>query len=382
MFRRRNMADYIWQNPLWPQFSYNKDKLIFSLSALDDIRNRLGGAAAQLDHEARMNFTMRMIANETVKNSEIEGESLDMASVWSSVSRRLGQPASPRKAKAHEENNVEIIFDALHNKDAMTTERILSWHRILFSSLPRRARPDQIGAWRTGPVYIMGGRTIGKETTVYEGVPASRIPSEMDRLISWIAGQETDMDGIIRSALTHLWFVCIHPFGDGNGRLARTLSEYILALDRDDGGHYYSVSAQIIRERSAYYEALSTVSSQSGSMDVTSWLVWYIAMLSRAMSSSLDSISMTMKISRMVRKLDPSIYNSRQITMLVTMVEGSFFGKLTSGKWAKMMKCSQDTALRDIVFMLEKGLLVRLPAGGRSTAYELSLDIEEVLARL
>ncbi|AEC02440.1 Fic family protein [Parasphaerochaeta coccoides] len=376
------MIGYIWEHLRWPHFTYDREAIMQILVNTKYVQGALDNAANLLSHDARVNFTSRMITAETMQSSEIEGENLDVASVWSSVSHRLGIPVSPLKKKENEEHIVDIVFDALHDKQPMTTDRIFSWHRNLFTGVPRKTQPSLVGTWRMSDVYIMSGRAIGKERIGYEGVPHERIETEMAALIDWLNSEQPTGERIIQSALAHLWFVCIHPFGDGNGRIARALSDYILALDHEDTGHYYSISAQINRERSAYYEELSRLSGQSSSIDVTSWLLWYAGMVERAMKIATDSITTTIRIRQLVQAFDSQGLNSRQISLLIKRAEGSFYGKLTTSKWAKIAKCSVDTAGRDINFLMGKGLLVRSASGGRSTSYELPENFEIMVAAM
>lgn len=373
---------YIWNHRQWPHFIYDRAAIIPALLKLRYAQGTLDSAINLLDDNARMQVVSRMLAFETLKNSEIEGEYLDVASVWSSVTRRLGSPDISPKKDDREEHAVAILFDAMQDKQPMTKERILDWHESLFVGVSPKARPPQVGQYRVGPVYLLSGRTVGRERIVYEGVPHQRVEEEMSMLIDWIQGENGDGERVVQSALAHLWFVCIHPFSDGNGRLSRTLSEYILALDHEISKQHYSVSSQIMTERATYYEKLSSVSTQNTSMDVTEWVLWYVEMVGRAMEAWADSITMTIKVSRTVSRLNPIQFNHRQITMLVKLVEGSLYGKLTTSKWTKIAKCSVDSAGRDINVLIEKGLLVRSSSGGRSTSYDLALDFELVVQAL
>ncbi|MDY0288898.1 MAG: DUF4172 domain-containing protein [Sphaerochaeta sp.] len=373
---------YIWNHQGWPHFVHTREAIIPALLKLHYAQGSLDSAIGLLDDDARMQVVSQVLALETLKNSEIEGEHLDVALVRASVTRRLGSPDVPKKMGDREDHAVAILFDAVQDKRPMEMERILSWHESLFVGVSPNARPPQVGHYRVGPVYLLSGRTVGRERIVYEGVPHQRVEEEMSKLFDWIQVGNNENERVVQSALAHLWFVCIHPFSDGNGRLSRTLSEYILAFDHDISNHCYSVSSQIMTERATYYEKLATVSTQNISMDVTEWVIWYVEMVGRAMEEWADSITMTSTISRTVHLLNPAQFNARQIAMLVKLVEGSLYGKLTTSKWAKMTKCSVDSAGRDINALVERGLLVRSSSGGRSTSYDLALDFDEVLQAL
>ena len=209
---------YVWNNQKWPHFDYDREAVIPALLKLRYAQGSLDNAVSLLDHDARMQVVSRMLAFETLKNSEIEGEHLDVASVWSSVTRRLGLPdRSPKKGK-REDHAVAILFDAMQDKRPMTNERILSWHENLFVGVSQKARPPQVGQWRACPVYLLSGRAVGRERIVYEGVPHQRVAEEMSKLIDWVQTGNGEDERVIQSALAHLWFVCIHPFSDGNGR--------------------------------------------------------------------------------------------------------------------------------------------------------------------
>ncbi|NQT59863.1 MAG: Fic family protein [Bacteroidetes bacterium] len=373
------MERYIWEHQNWPNFTFDTSATERLLHRIHYLHGTLDAAAMTVDTAAREKIQIEMLADETLKSNEIEGVLLEAASVWSSVSLRLGIDNSvPKKLDKGSENAAALVMDAVQNHNTpLTCERLFGWHRLLFSDTAPKLQPPVVGGWRTKPVSIISGRYEGRQIEIFEGVPAEQVKREMARLLVSIQSKP-QYHYLIESAVTHLWFVCIHPFGDGNGRIARALSDYLLARGDERKDHLYSISGQIHRDRNQYYEALTSVSA-SPSVDITSWVVWYLEMLQRSLEYSVEEIRKVLDLSRLVRSLDPNHYNARQISMLCKLVEGSFFGKLTTAKWAKMTKSTSYTAGRDINELVEIGLLIKSEAGGRSTSYELTTDLWNLL---
>jgi len=373
------MERYIWEHQNWPNFTFNTTAVEKLLHRIHYLQGTLDATATLIDDAARERIQIEMLTDETLKSNEIEGVLLEAASVWSFVSRRLGiDTGVPKNPDKRSENAAALVMDAVQNHHIpLTNERLLGWHRLLFADAAPRLQPPIVGGWRTGSVSIVSGRYEGRQIEIFEGVPAEQVEREIARLLESIQSKPR-YHYLIESALSHLWFVCIHPFGDGNGRIARALSDYLLAAGEERKDHLYSISGQINRERNQYYEALALVSASS-SVDITSWVVWYLEMLQRSLEYSVGEIRKVLNLSRLVRSLDPNRYNARQISMLCKLVEGSFFGKLTTAKWAKMTKSTSYTAGRDINELVEIGLLIKSEAGGRSTSYELTTDLWNLL---
>jgi Fic family protein len=308
---------------------------------------------------------------EVVKSSEIEGEKLDAAQVRSSIAKRLGiDIAGAIPADRDVEGVVEMMLDATQNFSApVTAERLFGWHGALFPTGRSGIRKITAGAWRddsSGPMQVLSG-PMGRETIHYEAPDASRLDDEMARFLEW-ANAADSTDPVLRAALAHLWFVTIHPFDDGNGRIARALADLMLARSENSGQRFYSMSSQIRQERSAYYNILEK--TQKGSLDITAWMEWFLACLGRAFEGTESTLGATLHKSRFWKHHAAIDLNARQRAVLNMLLDG-FEGKLTTMKWAKLMKTSHDTALRDIQDLVERGVLEKDTAGGRSTSYSL-----------
>jgi len=264
-----------------------------------------------------------------------------------------------------------MMLDATGNyATPLTTERLFDWHAAMFPTGRSGMRKITVGAWRDdhdGPMQVVSG-PVGKETIHYEAPPAVHIPEEMEQFLDWVA-QPGKMDPLLRAGLAHLWFVTIHPFDDGNGRIARAIADMVLAQEEGTGQRFYSMSAQIRRERKEYYALLER--TQKGDLDVTSWQDWFLNCLNRALGGAEDTLSAVLEKARFWQRFAAESLNERQIKVLNRLLDG-FEGKLTSSKWARIAKCSQDTAYRDILDLVERGALQKDPGGGRSTSYSLT----------
>jgi Fic family protein len=308
---------------------------------------------------------------DVLKSSEIEGEKLNAEQVRSSIARRLGMDiAGAVPAERDVEGVVEMMLDATQNFDKpLTKERLCGWHAALFPAGRSGLRKITVGAWRTdaeGPMQVVSG-PVGKERVHYEAPSAALLDREMTRFIEW-ANETGSTDPVLRSALAHLWFVTIHPFDDGNGRMARAVADWLLARSENSAQRFYSMSAQIRQERKAYYDILER--TQKGTLDITPWMEWFLGCLDRAFDATETTLASVLRKARFWERLAGTPINERQRLVLNRML-GEFEGKLTSTKWAKIGKCSHDTALRDIQYLIEKDVLVKNPAGGRSTSYSL-----------
>jgi Fic family protein len=364
------MSRYIHLLKEWPAFKWEDDKIILPLSTVRHKQGRLLGKLEGLGFRLREEATLETLTEDVIKSSEIEGEKLPADQVRSSIARRLGiEIAGEVAVSRNVEGIVEMMLDATQQYDLpLTDERLFGWHATLFSTGRSGMHKIQVGGWRDdakGPMQVVSG-PMGREIVHYEAPDAGRVNAEMDKFIGWF--NKTTMDPILKAAIAHLWFVTIHPFDDGNGRIARAIADMQLA--RADASHqrFYSMSAQIQRERNVYYDILEK--TQKGNLDITKWLLWFIECLDGAISLSEENLSTVTQKAKFWDSHQSVALNERQRKMLNKLVDG-FDGKLTSSKWAKIAKCSPDTALRDIQDLIEKGILEKEEGGGRSTSYRI-----------
>ena len=312
---------------------------------------------------------LQTLTQDVLKSSEIEGEQLDKEQVRSSIARRLGMDvAGLVPADRDVEGVVEMMLDATQNFDTtLTDERLFGWHAALFPTGRSGINRITVGAWRkdaSGPMQVVSG-PIGRERVHFEAPAAKRLNVEMGKFLDWFEA-DTKIDLVLKSGIAHLWFVTIHPMDDGNGRMARAIADLVLARSEQSSQRFYSMSAQIRQERNDYYDMLERV--QKRSLDITDWLKWYLVCLDRAIIGAEDILANVLEKARFWDHYKNATFNDRQRDMLTRLLEG-FEGKLTSSKWAKIEKCSQDTALRDITDLLESNILTKEEAGGRSTSY-------------
>ncbi|GAA4336265.1 Fic family protein [Variovorax defluvii] len=317
--------------------------------------------------------TLRVLTDEVLKTSEIEGERLDPETVRSSIARRLGLDIGAlAPADRHVDGVVDMVLDATStHAQPLTRERLFGWHAALFPTGYSGPSPIRTGAWRddaTGPMQVVSG-PVGRRKVHFEAPPASRLELEMTRFLEWFE-LSRDGDLLVHAGLAHLWFVTLHPFDDGNGRIARAVGDMALARAEGSSQRFFSLSAQIQRERKDYYDMLER--TQKGSMDVTPWLAWFLGCLLRAVEGAEAGLSTVLAKSRLWQRLAGTPLNERQIKLINRLLDG-FEGKLTSSKWAAIAKCSADTALRDISDLVARGVLKKSESGGRSTSYELVL---------
>jgi Fic family protein len=366
------MANYIHELSDWPKFRWDEGRLATFLAAARHLQGRLVGQMEALGFKVREEAVLRTLTEDVLKSSEIEGEKLDADQVRSSVARRLGiDIGGLQPADRHVEGVVEMMLDATQQYDQpLTTERLFGWHASLFPTGRSGMHRITVGAWRddrTAPMQVVSG-PVGRERVHFEAPAAERLEEEMLRFLDWFNGDATT-EPVLKAALAHLWFVTIHPFDDGNGRIARAIADMSLARSEGSSQRFYSMSAQIREERGEYYGMLER--TQKATMDVTPWMAWFVGCLTRAIEGAQAALSGVIAKARYWEKLRDVPLNERQRLLINRMLEG-FEGKLTTSKWAALTKSSSDTALRDIQQLVHFGVLIRNAAGGRSTSYSLN----------
>ncbi len=360
---------YIYQNDNWPQFIWNNEQLITTLGKLRNLQGRLIGKMESLGFELRNEASLETLTLEIIKSNEIEGEILNTDQVRSSVARRLGMDiAGLIPSDRNVDGVVDMVLDAIQKyNEPLTKERLFDWHYALFPTGRNGMYKIIVGNWRddaSGKMRVVSG-PMGKEQIHFQAPPADQIDKEMDQFLNWV-NNENSLDPVIKSAIAHLWFVTIHPFDDGNGRITRALTDMLLTRSDGASQRFYSMSAQIRLERKEYYAILET--TQKGTLDITIWLEWFLDCLLNALKASDVIISKVLYKHKFWNNYGSIGLNERQIKILNKLLNG-FEGKLTSSKWAKMAKCSSDTALRDIQDLIAKGILISDGAGGRATNY-------------
>lgn len=363
---------YAWQGPDWPNWRCDLGALTKPLAAVSLAQGHLLGRLADVATALRDQASLEALTQDVVKTSEIEGEKLDAQSVRSSLARRLGVDIGAlAPADRHVEGLVDMVLDATtHCNRPLTASRLFGWHAALFPTGYSGLTRIRVAAFRdaeSGPMQVVSG-PVGRRHVHFEAPPAERLETEMTRLLNWLE-RDTETPPLLKAGLAHLWFVTVHPFEDGNGRIARAIGDMWLA--RADGAdqRFYSLSAQIQRERNAYYDMLER--TQKGGMDVTEWLAWFLACLERAVQGAEQTLDAVLVKARHWQRWAGTPLNARQVKMLNRLLDG-FEGKLTNSKWAAITKCSADTALRDINELISLGVLRKTSSGGRSTAYELA----------
>ena len=364
---------YIHEQAEWPQFTWDAKSIAGLLSAVRLRQGELLGKMHGYGMSSRWNATLKVLTEETIKSSAIEGVALNPESVRSSIARRLGLPAAGIREKEDRnvEGVVEMMLDATQNYEApLNDTRLFGWHNSLFPTGYSGLHKIRVAAWRDAPMHVASGHRVGKEKIHFEAPPADRVEAEMTAFFDWING-DSQPDPLLKAAIAHLWFVTIHPFEDGNGRITRAISDLCLARSDSSQQRFYSMSSQILEERTEYYNILE--SSQKGSMDITEWLTWFLRCLDRAIEkSNLITDGALEKESFFNRlKKQSVVLNERQQKVVDKLFTG-FKGNLTAEKWEKITKCSRPTAVRDISDLIEKGVLIQNEAGGRSTSYRLA----------
>lgn len=361
---------YIHLLPDWPRFRWSEADITSPLAAVRHRQGRLIGRMESLGFERRNEAVLATLTDDVIKSSEIEGEALDREQVRSSIARRLGMDiAGAIHADRNVEGVVEMMLDATQNFAKPLNEgRLFDWHAALFPTGRSGLTRITVGAWRLdseGPMQVVSG-PYGREKVHYEAPAAERLAAEMSAFFAWFEDRD-ECDAVIKAALAHLWYVTIHPFDDGNGRIARAIADMALARSEGSAQRFYSMSAEIQQRRKGYYNILEK--TQKGDLDVTEWLIWFLDCLDGAITRSETELQHVLEKARFWEEHRETPLNDRQRLMLNKLLDG-FEGKLTSSKWAIIAKCSQDTALRDIEALIAFGILEKEPAGGRSTSYQ------------
>ena len=371
------MPHYLWQSPEWPNFYWNAEDLLRPLSFVRKRQGRFFRAMEELGFEDGLRAYAMIVEEDAIQTAAIEGEKLDREGVRSSIAVHLGLPtAGLRPADRAIDGLVAVLLDATHNhENKLTKELLCGWHSALFPTGRSGFHSIVTGAWRNAPMQVVSG-ALGKQKVHFEAPPPERMDSEMDAFFAWWEESREKLDGVIRAALAHLYFITIHPFDDGNGRLARTITDMALAQDEGTGKRYYSLSAQIMKERDTYYAMLEKV--QSGDGGCTEWLLWFIDCFERALVEAESVLTAIMFKAVFWKRHTEKVVNERQIKVLnrlLDMGKGGFEGGLSTRKYMGMTKTSRATAWREIDDLLQKKMLRPLPGGGRSAAYEIEWDL-------
>ena len=369
--KTKKRALYIWQQDGWPLFEWDKSLVEPLLSTVEHNQQRLAGMLLALGVNIQRTAILDSITEDVVRSSEIEGELLNRDSVRSSIARRLGiQETKPSFNDHYTEGIVQIHIDAIQNCERpLDKERLCDWHAALFPTGRSGMYKITVADWRQGeePMLVVSG-AMGKEKVHYEAPPSETVPKNMEQFLQWLNG-DSSKNNLLKAAIAHLWFVAVHPFDDGNGRLARTITDMLIARLNGAKSMYYSVSAELMKNRKDYYSLLERVTC--GELDITEWIVWFLQCVDAAVSVSEAKLENVLKKTAFWDRNADLPCNERQRKILNRLFDG-FEGPLTSSKWAKICKCSPDTALRDITDLIDKGILAKAPTGGRSTHYELT----------
>lgn len=369
----RRMKAYIHEKKNWTDFTWDNKKVMIKLGEARNLQGRLLGKMESLGFDLQNESVLNTLTLDVIKSSEIEGEFLDIEQVRSSIARRLGiDIAGAVESERHIDGIVEMMLDATQRYTVpLNKDRLFGWHAALFPSEWSNLYKITVGGWRkdtTGPMQVVSG-PMGKEKVHYQAPSSDRIEPEMNKFLDWFEN-EHEIDMVLKAAIAHLWFVTIHPFDDGNGRIARAITDMTLARSDKSVRRFYSMSAQIRVERKQYYEKLEK--TQKENSDITEWILWFLQCLINAIESTEEILSKIFHKAEFWNNHSTTIINDRQQKIINRLLDG-FDGKLTTSKWAKINKCSQDTALRDIQDLIKKDVLRKKASGGRSTNYELKL---------
>jgi len=365
------MKAFLHQQNNWPEFTWNSNEFLSLLSEARNLQGRLIGKMDTMGFDLRNEALLDTLTLDVIKSSEIEGEILNPDQVRSSIARRLGMEiAGTVESDRNVEGVVEMMLDATQNCfKPLTAARLFDWHAALFPTGRSGMYKITVADWRkdtTGPMRVVSG-AMGKEKVHYQAPDSGLLEKEMTRFLDWF-NSNASIDLVLKAAIAHLWFVTIHPFDDGNGRITRALTDMLLAQSDKSNQRFYSMSAQIRIDRKQYYDLLEK--TQKGNLDITNWIAWFLRCLINALKSTDIVLTNVLFKADFWQKHIDTVINERQKKILNKLMDG-FDGKLTSSKWAKIAKCSKDSAVRDINDLIEKGILQREAAGGRSTNYEL-----------
>ncbi|MEO0348045.1 MAG: Fic family protein [Pseudomonadota bacterium] len=370
---------WIHEHQNWPNFTWDEAILV---SKLADIRHRQGRLLGRMEgfgFDLKREASLCTLTNDVIKSSAIEGENLNSEEVRSSIARRLGVDIAVAIPPSRDvEGIVEMMLDATQNySQPLTKERLFNWHAALFPTGRSGMRRITVGGWRTveaGPMQVVSG-PLGKEKVHFEAPGAERLEKEMAAFLKWLA-EADDIDPVIKSGIAHFWLVTIHPFEDGNGRIARAIVDMVLARADGTPNRFYSLSSQIEAERKHYYNKLE--SQQRATLNITSWLLWFLDCLDRAISNSENMLSNVLYKAQLWDIINAKPVNDRQRLIINRMLEDDFEGFINTSKYAKLAKCSNDTALRDIQDLKGRGIFMLNPGGGRSTSYRLTETVSKI----
>jgi Fic family protein len=360
---------FIHELPQWPEFEFDSEKILPLVGRVRNLQGQLSGKMEAIGFNLKNEAYLEALSLDVIKSSEIEGELLNLDQVRSSIARRMGMEVSGMTPADREvEGVVEMMMDAAQNvKQKLTSERLFSWHSAMFPSGRSGMYKIIVGNWRddsTGPMQVVSG-PLGKEKVHFQAPDSKKIKREIQKFLTWF-NSKSNLDPAIQAGIAHLWFVTIHPFEDGNGRITRAITDMILSRSETSSQRFYSMSSQIRLERKKYYEMLEK--TQKGNLNITPWMEWFLECLERALISSDQIVNKVLQKHQFWVDNKEIQFNERQTLMLEKILDG-FTGKLNSTKWAKINKCSPDTALRDIQDLLTKNILEKEPGGGRSTSY-------------
>jgi len=363
------MTKYIYQYKNWSNFTINEKEIQVILGRVRYLQGKIFGQINALGFSIKEETILSSLTLDVLKSSEIEGEQLDYEQVRSSIARRLGiEYAGMVYPNRNVEGIVEMMLDATQNYDKLIDEeRLFGWHAALFPTGRSGMHKIDVARYRQEEMQIVSG-VMGKESIYYQAPSPKQVKYEMDKFLDWL-NNDDKIDFVIKSAIAHFWFIIIHPFDDGNGRIARAISDLLLARSDNSSQRFYSLSNQILSERKAYYSILQKIQHKDG--EITEWIVWFLNCLYHALLTTEQTIQKVLDKADFWDKQKNTILNSRQRLMLNKLFDG-FEGKLKTSKWAKILKCSQDTALRDIKDLIEKEILRQEKSGGRSTSYILN----------
>ncbi|KDS37729.1 hypothetical protein M092_1716 [Parabacteroides distasonis str. 3776 D15 iv] len=360
---------FVHQKQDWSDFKWDNDKIVPLLGNVRHLQGKLLGQMESLGFSLKEEAVLTTLTLDVLKSTEIEGEILNKDQVRSSIARKLGITVNGMVASSRNVDGVvEMMLDATqHYAFPLTKKRLLGWHAALFPTGYSGMYKIEVGKYRTGDMQVVSG-AMGKEKIHYEAPKPDLVESEMANFLDWLNNGHISIDPVLKAAIAHFWFITIHPFDDGNGRIARAITDMLLARSDDTSQRFYSVSNQILEERKVYYDVLEK--TQRGDGDITNWLLWFLSCLERALINTEKILESTIIKAKFWEKHSQISLNDRQRIMLNKLLDG-FDGKLTSSKWAKITKTSPDTALRDIQDLISKRILQKEAQGGRSTNYEL-----------
>ncbi|GHV35342.1 cell division protein Fic [Bacteroidia bacterium] len=363
------MVKYIYQNENWTDFTWNNASVSEALGKVRLLQGKLMGQIQSLGFSSKEEKNLDMLALDVVKSSEIEGELLNYEQVRSSIARHLGiNTAGLVPSPRNIEGVIDMMLDATQNfRNLLNDKRLFAWHGALFPTGRSGLYKIEVAQYRTGEMQVVSGG-FGHEKVHYEALSAKDVKSAMDKFLSWLNDDNYLIDEVLKSAIAHFWFVIIHPFDDGNGRIARAISDMLLARSENSSERFYSLSNQIQKEKNTYYDTLKVVQHSNG--DITKWLLWFLKCLEHALLETEESMQNILLKAEFWEQHKYTAINERQ-RMMINKLFDNFFGNLTTSKWAKITKTSTDTALRDIKDLIEKNILQQGKSGGRSVNYEL-----------